>query len=205
ATQPDARTGWTALHLVCSSRWHRMDPGRSAGLTEVARLLLDAGADPGIKAGRQRSPLFCAAAQNNPAITRLLLERGARPDDDHMLYLAASADDHECLRLLLPYAPDVAQTTALSAPLSTGDITGVRILRDAGADPNHLLDAGELGESHEGTPPVPPLSAAIALDCAPAIIGLLLDRGADPSTPGPDGRTPYQLAVRKGQAQLAGL
>src|SRR5262249_84042 len=75
----------------------------------------------------------------------------------------------------------------------------------AGADPNHLLDAGELGESHEGTPPVPPLSAAIALDCAPAIIGLLLDRGADPGTPGPDGRTPYQLAVRKGQAHLPQL
>ena len=218
ATRPDARTGWTALHEVCSSRWHRMDPGRAAGLTEVARLLLDAGADPGIKVGRpgaegdqggqdgrQWSPLFCSAAQDNPAITRLLLERGARPDDDHILYLAAFADDHECLRLLLPYAPDIAHTTALSAPLSTGDITGVRILLDAGADPNGLLDAGLLGESHEGTPPVPPLSAAIALDCAPAIIGLLLDRGADPSTPGPDGRTPYQLAVRKGQAELAGL
>ena len=119
-------------------------------------------------ADRQRSPLFCSAAQYNPDIARLLLERGARPDDDHMLYLAAFADDHECLRLLLPYAPDIAHTTALSAPLSTGDVTGVRILLDAGADPNHLLDAGELGESHEGTPPVPPLSAAIALDCAPS-------------------------------------
>jgi len=224
ATRQDARTGWTALHVACSSRWHRMDPGRAPGLTEVARLLLDAGADTGVKVGRpgrpgrpgdesdqgdqgggQWSPLFCAAAQNNPAITRLLLERGVRPDDDHMLYLAAFADDHECLRLLLPYAPDIAHTTALSAPLSTGDITGVELLLDAGADPNQLLDAGELGESHEGTPPVPPLSAAIALDCAPAIIGLLLDRGADPSTPGPDGRTPYQLAVRKGQARLAEL
>jgi ankyrin repeat protein len=227
ATRPDARTGWTPLHAVCSSRWHRMDPDRAAGLTQVARLLLDAGADPGIKVGRpgqpadqggqsgqgdqngpddrQWSPLFCAAAQNNPAITRLLLERGVRPDDDHMLYLAAFADDHECLRLLLPYAPDIAHTTALSAPLSTGDITGVQLLLDAGADPNHLLDAGLLGESHEGTPPVPPLSAAIELDCDPAIVALLLDRGANPGTPGPDGRTPYQLAARKGQAQLTEL
>ena len=150
ATRPDARTGWTALHAACSSRWHRMDPGRAAGLTEVARLLLDAGADPGIKVGRpgaegdqggqdgrQWSPLFCSAAQDNPAITRLLLERGARPDDDHILYLAAFADDHECLRLLLPYAPDIAHTTALSAPLSTGDITGVRILLDGAEQPGH--------------------------------------------------------------------
>ena len=216
ATRTDARTGWTALHVVCSSQWNRLDPGRAEGLTEVARLLLDAGADPGIKVGspgrpdgqddRRWSPLFCSVAgASNPAITRLLLERGARPDNDHVLYLAAFADDHECLRLLLPYAPDIAHTTALSAPLSTGDITGVRLLLDAGADPNHLLDAGELGESWEGTPPVPPLSAAIALDCSPAIIGLLLDRGADPSAPGPDGRTPYQLAIRKGQAQAAAL
>jgi hypothetical protein len=28
---------------------------------------------------------------------------------------------------------------------------------------------------------------------------------ADPGTPGPDGRTPYHEAVRKGQARLAGL
>ena len=216
AIRSDSRTGWTALHAVCSSRWDRMDPVRAAGLTEVARLLLDAGADPGIKVGppersgdqgdRRWSPLFCAVAGGaSPAITRLLLESGARPDNDHFLYLAAFADDHECLRLLLPYAPDIAHTTALSAPLSTRDIAGVEILLDAGADPNHLLDAGELGESHEGTPPVPPLSAAIALDCDPAIIALLLDRGADPSTPGPDGRTSYQLAIRKGQAQIAGL
>jgi len=216
ATRSDPRTGWTALHAACASRWHRLDPGRAAGLTEVARLLLDAGADPGIKTGSpgqpggqrrgQWSPLLCAVAgESNPAMTQLLLERGARPDDDHVLYLAAFPDDHECLRLLLPYAPDIAHTTALSAPLSTGDLAGVQILLDAGADPNQLLDAGELGESHEGTPPVPPLSAAIALDCDPAIVALLLDRGADPSTPGPDGRTPYQLALRKGRAQIAGL
>src|SRR6516162_2178204 len=56
ATRPDARTGWTPLNGVCSSRWHRIDPDRTAGLTEVARLLLDAGADPGIKVGRPGQP-----------------------------------------------------------------------------------------------------------------------------------------------------
>jgi ankyrin repeat protein len=215
ATRPDPRTGWTALHAACSSRWNRLDPARAEGLTEVARLLLDAGADAVLKVGPpdradggggQWSPLSCAVAgANNPAITRLLLERGVRPEGDHLLYLAAFSDDHECLRLLLPHMPDIAQTTALSAPLSTGDVTGVELLLDAGADPNRLLDAGLLGESHEGQPANPPLSAAIELDCDPAIIGLLLDRGADPSTPGADGRTPYQLALRKGQAQIAEL
>ena len=211
ATRPDARTGWTALHAVCSSQWNRMDPDRAAGMLEVARLLLDAGADLGVKLGppdrpgdRRWSPLFCAVTgAPNPAITQLLLERGARPDDDHVLYLAAF--DDECLRLLLPYVRDIAETTALAAPISTNDIAGVRMLLDAGADPNHPLDGGLLGESHEDSPPVRPLSAAIEAECSPELIGLLLDHGADPDAPGWYGHTPYQLAMRRGQTGTAEL
>src|SRR5580700_11994209 len=53
ATRVDARTGWTALHAACASRWHQLDPARADGLKEVARLLLDAGADPVGPAGGQ--------------------------------------------------------------------------------------------------------------------------------------------------------
>ena len=208
ATRPDGKTGWPALHAACASQWHRLDPARAGGLTEVARLLLDAGADPAGRPdgeGSQWSPLLCAVAgAPNPAVTRLLLEHGARPDD-HVLYLAAFESDHECLRLLLPYAPDIATTTALSAPISTGDVAGVRLLLDAGADPNQLLDAGLLGESHEQSPPVTPLSAAIEMQAGPELTGLLLEYGAAPDVPGPDGRTPYQQAVRTGQGQVADL
>jgi ankyrin repeat protein len=208
ATRTDEKTGWTALHAACASQWHRLDPARASGLTDVARLLLAAGADSAARPdgeGRQWSPLLCAVAgAPNPAITGLLLEHGARPDD-HVLYLAAFESGHECLRLLLPYVPDIAATTALSAPISTGDVAGVRLLLDAGADPNHLLEAGLLGESHEQEPPVPPLSAAVDLESGPEIVGLLLERGADPDVPGLDGRTAYQQAVRTGQEQVAAL
>jgi ankyrin repeat protein len=208
ATRLDARTGWTALHAACASRWHRLDPARADGLTEVARLLLEAGADPAARPdgeGRQWSPLLCAVAgTSNPAITRLLLEHGARPDD-HVLYLAAFESDHECLRLLLPFARDIAATTALSAPISGGDITGARLLLEAGADPNRLLDSGLLGESHAQSPPVPPLSAAIEMQAGPELTRLLLEYGAAPDVPGWHGRTPYQQAVRTGQDQLAEL
>ena len=156
-------------------------------------------------AGSQWTPLLCAVAgEANAGITALLLEHGARPDD-HVLYLAAFDDSRECLRLLLPYAPDIAATTALSAPISAGDVTAARLLLGAGADPNHLLDAGLLGESHEQEPPVPPLSAAVALGAGAELTGLLLEYGADPDRPGPDGRTPYQQAVRTGHDQVADL
>ncbi|HEU5421172.1 MAG TPA: ankyrin repeat domain-containing protein [Streptosporangiaceae bacterium] len=214
ATRLDARTGWTALHAACASRWHQLDPARAGGLTEVARLLLDAGADPAATAppsgrpdepARQWSPLLCAVAgAPNPGITRLLLQHGARPDD-HVLYLAAFDADHECLRLVLPCAPDITATTALAAPISNGDVTGARLLLDAGADPNHRLASGLLGESHEQSPPVPPLSAAIEMEAGPELAGLLLDYGAAPDEPGWDGRTPYQQAVRTGQDQVAEL
>src|SRR5258708_7759751 len=145
ATRTGEKPGWPALRAACASRWHRLDPARADGLTEVARLLLDAGADPAARPdgeGRQWSPLLCAVAgAPNPAVTGLLLEHGARPDD-HVLYLAAFESGHECLRLLLPHAPDIPASTALSAPLSTGAGARVRLPLDAPADPHHQLHSG---------------------------------------------------------------
>jgi Alkylmercury lyase len=59
------------------------------------------------------------AGEANPGITALLLKRGARPDD-HVLYLAAFDGGHDSLRPLPPCAPDIAATTALSAPIRAG-------------------------------------------------------------------------------------
>ena len=144
ATRVDARSGWTPLHAACASRWHAFDPARAGGLLAVARLLLDAGADPGGRApgrpgrGGGWTPLRCAVAgAANPQIVGLLLERGAVPDD-HDLYLAGfGGDDHQSLRLLLRHAVDVAGLAeqALAAPVSLGDTEGVRLLLGAGADP----------------------------------------------------------------------
>ena len=206
ATRPDARSGWTPLHLVCSSRWHRLDPARADGLTAVARLLLDAGADLAGRAGNGWTPLRCAVAgMANPAIVRLLLERGA-VSDDHDLYLACfGGDDHESLRLLLDRMPDLAGTTALAAPISIGDTEAVRLLLAAGADPRRASPAELYGSGQEDWPDWPPIHAAIQADAPIELVRLLLEAGADPNATGPDGRTPHQLANRRGRADVAQL
>jgi ankyrin repeat protein len=205
ATRPDARSGWTPLHAASASRWHRLDPSRAGGLLAVARILLDAGADPNGSTGGQGghggwTPLRCAVAgAANPLITRLLLERGAVPGD-HDLYLAAFGDDNrECLQLLLAHTADVPQIArmALAAPISTNYTEGVRLLLEAGADPGRYAD--------DADSPAPAVYAAVRAGCSAELTGLLLAHGANPHTPGPDGRSPYTLATVQGRTDLAML
>jgi len=202
--RPDLATrpirGWTPLHLACASRWHRLDPVRADGLLAVARRLLEAGADPVARTGGAGSwtPLRCAVAgAANPPIAQLLLEHGAVPDD-HDLYLAGFGDDdHRCLRLLLGHAANVPELarTALSAPISTNDTEGVRLLLAAGADPCRYV-------GDDGGPVV---YEAIGFGCAAGLVEELLAHGAEPDAPGPDGRSPYRLATDRGRKDLAVL
>ena len=204
ATRVDARTGWTALHAACASQWNRFDPPRAIGLLEVARLLLDAGADPvGHAPGRPGrgggwTPLRCAVAgATNPQIVALLLERGAVPDD-HDLYLAGfGGDEHESLRLMLAHVPDVAGVAemALAAPISQNDTEGVRLLLEAGADPRRYLD--------DDGAPASAAYEAIESGCSAELLELLLAHGAPPGRPGREGRSPYVLARLQGRTDLA--
>jgi ankyrin repeat protein len=123
----------------------------------VARLLLDAGADPVGRSGGQRgrggwTPLRCAVAgATNPQVVALLLERGAEPDD-HDLYLAGTAE------------------MALAAPISQDDAEGARLLLEAGADPNHYAD--------DDGAPASALYEAVRSGCSAELVELLLVHGA---------------------------
>jgi hypothetical protein len=211
ATRPDPGSGWPPLLGACMSRWHHIDQDRAGGLVAVAELLLAGGADPDTTVGSRPgsrdycSTLFAAAGcADNPGLTRLLLERGARPGD-HTIYLAAFHPGHACLRLLLEYGGLPADSTALAAPLSTGDVAGVRLLLEAGADPDRPLPGSLFGEAYPDEPPLRPVAAAVEFDGRTELVELLLARGGDPNTVGWDGRSVYRMAVRRGRPDVAAL
>ena len=126
-------------------------------LGDAGRVRTELGRDPGLatQAGTRTgwAPLHAdsasrwyrldpARAEGLLAVAQMLLERSAVPGD-HDLYLARFADDnHECLRLLLFHAADVAQLAriALAAPISLNDAQGVHLLLEAGADPERYAD-----------------------------------------------------------------
>ncbi len=202
-TRRDPRFGWPALHAACASRWHRLDPSRAAGLLAVATALLDAGADvngsPEPARAAHWTPLLCAVAgAPNPAITQLLLERGAVPTDE-ALYLAGFEPDHRCLRLLLDHTADVRAVArkALAAPISGDDVAGVRLLLEAGADPGQYHD--------DDGRPCAVSYAVVRSNRSAEIMDLLLASGADAARPGPDGTSPLALATSMGRADLVEL
>jgi ankyrin repeat protein len=210
ATRTDPRTGWTALHAACASRWHQLDPSRAGGLLAVVRLLLDAGADPtGVAPGRSGRgagwrPLRCAIAvsnggPSNRAVVELLLDRGAVPDD-HDLYLAGFAHDRgQLLPVLLAHRPNLGEIAeqALAATISTGDTESARLLLGAGADPRRYRD--------DDGRPTPIVWAAVHAGRDGDFLELLLARQADPEATGPDGRTPYQVATAAGRTDVAAV
>jgi len=165
---------------VCSSRWHHLNPARSAGLVATARLLLDAGADPNTTAGRTAragrcSPLYAAAGlANHLALAELLLDRGADPDTPSALFHTAFHPDHTCLRLLLDHGARAEGTDALGAAISVADTEAVRLLLDASVDPRVPIPADASADHDDREPATAPLRAAIQERGGAAMIELLL-------------------------------
>jgi ankyrin repeat protein len=170
--------GATALVYLCLSRYLRLDPARSAGFLEAARRLLDAGADP--NAGfwsKGEVPEFetalygAAGVAHHAELTRLLVERGADPNDEEVAYHSPEGYDVGALQALVE--------TGRITPVNLGvmlcrkhdwhDREGVSYLLRRGADPNLV---GRWGRSA--------LHQAILRNNSLEIIELLLEHGADP-------------------------
>jgi hypothetical protein len=135
----------------------------------------------------------------NEPLMRVLLERGAVVEDDDLYLVAFGNDDQRCLRLLLEYTGDVAETAckALAAPISTNETEAVRLLVDAGADPRRYHDDEDR--------PASAAYEAVTASCSAELVELLLAHGADQIGHGGGGRTPYQRATSQGRRDLTEL
>ncbi len=195
--------GATPLVHLCLSKYLRLDPARSDAFLRAARILLDAGADPNSgfwttgKFPERETALYGAAGvAHHEAMTRLLLARGADPNDEEAVY----------------HSPESGELGAMQALVETGRITqenlvlmlvrkhdwhdheGVRYLLEHGASPNAAWRPMGLS----------PLHHAIQRDNAARTVELLLEHGADPALES-KGRSAAALAAHRGRGDLLAL
>jgi hypothetical protein len=155
ATATGGPHGWDALTHLCFSRNLRLDRARSEAFVRTARALLDAGASaktgwyemidhPNPRPTFESAIYGAAGIAQQPELTRLLLERGADPNDEETPYHVPETGDNTVLRILLESGKLNAEslTTLLLRKGDWHDESGIRILLEHGADPNAMTRWG---------------------------------------------------------------
>ncbi len=168
------------LHLAFSRCIH-LWPDRRDAMIEIARALVNAGADVNDNLqheGQPLSALYGAIGHaDNMVLARWLLANGANPNDGESLYHATELGHCEGLEMLLEHGANPAGTNALLRAMDADDVEMVAMLLEAGADPNeHNADA--VGGAHPTVIPV--LHQAARRQVSDEMCRLLLDAGADP-------------------------
>lgn len=197
--------GGDALNYLALSRYLRLEPSRTPGFLRAATALLDAGADP--NTGFWTDPphpefetaLYGAAGvAHHEGLTRLLLERGADPNDGEVAYHSPETDHLGHLRALIDtgrLTPD-SLSIMLVRSCDWHYRDAVELLLKHGADPSYTARWG-----------LTPLLHSIARDNGLEIIQLMLDHGADPTRRHRHSRTKeemtaVELAARKGRGDI---
>jgi ankyrin repeat protein len=125
-------------------------------------------------------------------MTRLLLERGADPNDVEVVYHSPETDDNAAMRLVVETGKVTPEHLSLMLVRKHDwhDYDGAKYLLEYGASAN--------GERSRGWFP---LMHAIARNNGLPMIELLLDHGADPLL-AKNGTTPVLLAARRGRGDI---
>jgi ankyrin repeat protein len=200
-TKKEAPYGGDALVYLCLSKYLRLDKTRSEAFLRAATALLDAGADPntGFTAkdeyGDFETALYGAAAVAQHAeLTRLLLERGADPNEVETPYHVPESYDNSALKVLVESGKlnTDSLTTMLLRKADIHDYDGMKYLLEHGADPNRMT------RWH-----CTALQQALRRDNAIELIDLMLDHGADPTLKNEaDGKSGIAMAARRGRSDV---
>lgn len=199
ARTPGGTRAWEPLLYLCFSQVLRLDRERAADMREIARLLLDAGADPNVYwldrdegPDSRETPLYGAAGiANDVELARLLIERGADPNDGETAYHMVEHAGVPCAEVVFPRLEPRWRGCALGHQLDYDDLPGLRELLRLGADPN-------------GPTPFPlwPIHQAVFRSRRREFFELLLAHGADVDKRNGFGRTAYAMAARSARREI---
>lgn len=216
--------GITPIVLAVQSALQQALGVSEADRLRTVQLLLDAGADANSyvtlahDANARIPALYFACVSNNVPVVRLLLQRGANPNDGESVYHAAELNHRECLSVLLEYGAQLGRTDqqhgntplyflAAHNPRNPGTPSadlGMLWLLDHGADPSV---PSYLNEQSKGKPwyGETPLHRVAAAGRSESIARALIAHGARVNAERGDGMTPYRLAYRAGHTAVAQL
>ena len=205
----------------------------AAGHADVARTLLEYGANPNSVDTNLNTPLYAAVLNFHADVARILLEHGADPNNityaGTPLHIAAFLGSVDVARILLKHGADPNIVDAGWTPLHKaalwGSVDVARILLEHGADPNiadtgrtplyvaagkGYVDVARTLLEHGANPNIATIVSETPLHRAAFngyvdVARILLEHGADPNTPNIDGETALAHATRKGHSEIADL
>src|ERR1700726_2941310 len=180
---------------------------------DLVRALLERGAKPDVVNNYGSSPLAEAAKVANARLVKMLLDAGSNAEVPNQegqtaLMLAARAGSRDVAELLVSHGANVNARekwrgqTALMWAVDAGSAELTRFLIAHKADVNARAQAtdwptqltGEPRNQYRPTGGLTPLLYAARSGCTDCVQALL-DAGADPNRPNPDGVTPLIVAI----------
>jgi ankyrin repeat protein len=207
ATAKGGPREWDALTHLCFSRYLRIDKARSEAFVRTARALLDAGASantgwyemidhPNPRPVIESAIYGAAGIAQHAELTRLLLERGADPNDEETPYHVPEGYDNTALKIMLESGRlnQTSLNTILIRKADWHDEVGMQLALEHGANPNQMTHWGITALYH-----------ALHRDNGLEMIELLLEHGANFAMQTVHGDSAFSIAARRGRGAVLKL
>jgi ankyrin repeat protein len=203
ATKKGGSHNWDALTYLCFSRYLRLDKERSEDFQQTVKVLLDRGANANtgfFENEHEPNPEWesvlygAAGVAQHAGVTKLLIAHGADPNDGEVAYHSPETYDNSALQELIN-SEKLSQDTLATMLLRKADFhdyNGMKLLLDAGADPNYITVWGYTA-----------LQQTVRRDNDLRNIELMIEYGGDALTPSKaDGHSATVVAICRGRADV---